>query len=121
MPTGTSVFDCRRRSPVRIVTRSRFCCYSSKPRARITPDMEQQLFTCMRNGFRTTDLVAHLGNLRFVALLPNADHDQAGVVRERIGSALGADDIHLGIACYPIDGTDWASLLHAAESLPSAT
>ncbi len=89
-------------------------------RARISQDMEQQLFSCMREGFRTTDLVAHLGNLRFVALLPNADRDQAGIVRERIGSALGADDIHLGIACYPTDGTDWPSLLQAAESLPSA-
>ena len=89
-------------------------------RGHISPDMEQQLFNCMRTGFRTTDLVAHLGNLRFVALLPSAGHDQAGIVRERISSALGADDFHLGIACYPTDGTDWASLLHAAESLPSA-
>ena len=89
-------------------------------RARISPEMEQQLFTCMRNGFRTTDLVAHLVNLRFVALLPDAGQDQAGIVRDRISSALGADDIHLGIACYPTDGTDWASLLHAAESLPRA-
>ena len=88
--------------------------------ARISPEKEQQLFSCMRTGFRTTDLVAHLGNLRFVALLPDAGLDQAGIVRDRINSALGDDDIHLGIACYPTDGTDWASLLHAAESLPSA-
>lgn len=88
--------------------------------ARISPAMEEQLFSCMRTGFRTTDLVAHLGNLRFVALLPDAGADQAEIVRERISSALGADDIHLGIACYPTDGTDWSSLLHAAESLPSA-
>ena len=89
-------------------------------RGRLSPEREQRLFTSIKDGFRTTDLVAHLGNLRFVVLLPNSDVDQAQIVSERIRSTLGTDDVHVGMACYPVDGEDWSSLLRAAESVPTA-
>lgn len=89
-------------------------------RGRVAPDTEKRLFSCMKDGFRRADLVAHLGNLRFVALLPNSGTDQGEVVSQRIRGTLGTNEIHVGLACYPADGTDWPTLLQAAESYPQA-
>jgi GGDEF domain-containing protein len=89
-------------------------------RGRVSQDEERHLFACMQDGFRKTDLVAHLGNLRFVALLPNTSRDQAEAASRRMKGLLGDDEVRLGIACYPEDGKDWASLLQTAESYPQA-
>ncbi len=89
-------------------------------RGRVSQDEERHLFACMQDGFRKIDLVAHLGNLRFIALLPNTSRDQAEATSRRMKGILGDNKAHIGIACYPEDGNDWTSLLHTAESYPQA-
>lgn len=89
-------------------------------RGRVSQDEERHFLACMQDGFRKTDLVAHLGNLRFIALLPNTSRDRADAASRRIKGILGDNEAHLGIACYPEDGNDWTSLLHTAESYPQA-
>jgi GGDEF domain-containing protein len=81
---------------------------------RLSPEREKELFDSMSSAFRETDLVAHLGSLRFVVLLPNIDADNAALARQRLLEKLPAGEVEAGIATYPADGSDWRELLTAA-------
>ncbi|MDZ4278781.1 MAG: diguanylate cyclase [Dehalococcoidia bacterium] len=83
-------------------------------RGRLGDEMERVLFEAMARSFRETDLVAHLGSLRFVALMPNTDDNGATVLSERLRANLDPVDVHIGRSGYPADGDDWTSLLRAA-------
>ena len=81
---------------------------------RLTPEREKELFDTMATAFRETDLVAHLGSLRFVVLLPNSSAEGAALTRERLLALLPEGDVEAGVASYPDDGNDWRDLLAAA-------
>lgn len=82
--------------------------------ARLGLGEERVLFDAMNESFRESDLVAHLGNLRFLALLTNTDQASAPSVLRRLRERLGQDTIQMRVASYPDGGEDWASLLRAA-------
>ncbi|MCH8995346.1 MAG: GGDEF domain-containing protein [Chloroflexi bacterium] len=81
---------------------------------RLGPDEEQRLLRSMTASFRSSDLVAHLGNLRFVVLLTSTDAEGALVVVRRFRASVAPNEVHVGLASYPADGQDWPSLLKAA-------
>ena len=82
--------------------------------ARLSGERERALFESMATAFRDTDLVAHLGSLRFVVLLPNVDPESAILARIRLVERLPPGAVEAGIASYPKDGKDWRELLGAA-------
>jgi GGDEF domain-containing protein len=81
---------------------------------RLNPEREKELLDCMANAFRETDLVAHMGSLRFVVLLPHTDASGAAVAQKRLLKRLPAGEVVGGVASYPKDGNDWQQLLAAA-------
>lgn len=83
-------------------------------RGRLEHEEEQRLFHIMSNGFRETDLTAHLGSLRFAVLLPNTNEPGARVVAERLPGELAPLEVHVGRGTFPADGEDLPSLLRAA-------
>ena len=77
-------------------------------------DDESALFRHMSDSFRSCDLVAHLGNLRFIVLLANTDAQGAIVVREHLTAGEKLGDINVGLASFPGDGASCEALLTAA-------
>lgn len=83
-------------------------------------------------SMREYDTVGRFGGEEFVAVLPEADDTTALVVAERVRSHINrlnvsdlasgfdlVDDqsisVSIGVACMPVDGTELADLLHAAD------
>ena len=67
---------------------------------------------------RDSDLVAHLGNGRFVALLLGTNLQGARVAADRLDIALAAGDrpgVSIGLAAYSPDMQDPSELLAAAD------
>jgi GGDEF domain-containing protein len=83
-------------------------------KGRLTPEDEKKLFDTMATAFRETDLVAHLGSLRFVVLLPNSAAEGAALARSRLLELLPDGVVEAGMASYPDNGNDWRGLLAAA-------
>ena len=77
------------------------------------PDDESALFRYMAQSFRNCDLVAHLGNLRFMVLLINTDAQGAMVVREHLQGDDQLCDITVGVVSFPADGESCEVLLTA--------
>ena len=88
---------------------------------------------CLQNEVREYDTVGRFGGEEFVAVLPEADVSAALVVAERLrscvhemristmlgSSEVPADDlmaVSIGVACSPVDGTEFEELLVAADS-----
>jgi len=88
-------------------------------RGRLGREREAALLAAITEAFRSTDLVAHLGSLRFAALLTNTTPEGAKLARERLEEGVPPGSLNIGIACYPQDGEDWRSLMAAAGG-PSA-
>ena len=83
-------------------------------KGRLTAEGEKELFDTMAIAFRETDLVAHLGSLRFVVLLPNTSAEGAELARNRLLELLPGGEVEAGMASYPDHGNDWRDLLAAA-------
>ncbi len=74
---------------------------------------------------RGDDIVAKYGGDEFVIILPGATREEAIAVAERVREAVASEvtgptpqdriSCSSGIACYPEDGTDYASLIGAAD------
>jgi diguanylate cyclase (GGDEF)-like protein len=74
---------------------------------------------------RGDDVVAKYGGDEFVIILPGSTREEAIVVAERVRDAVSSEVIgptpedriscSSGIACYPEDGTDYVSLIGAAD------
>ena len=86
----------------------------------------RQVAAALRSASRESDEVYRYGGDEFALLLPSTSaRDALGVarrIRVRVGQATRqpgdvASGTHcsIGIACYPADGSDRASLLHAAD------
>lgn len=86
----------------------------------------QQVAHRLKNTLRDEDTVSRMGGDEFVALLPGTDDDGAARVARKILDALAQpyqlDQYQLnmtasiGIAMYPENGVDFASLSRAADS-----
>ena len=76
--------------------------------------LKKFVFRCLDEALRTTDMVAHLNERRFVVLLTNTRLRGALVAVRRIRESLQPGNVHVGIACYPEDGPGALSLLTAA-------
>ena len=85
-------------------------------RGRLDEETERLLIERLRNGFRGTDLVAHIGNLRFVILLATTDAVGANIVYQRMVREAMPCPVQIGLALFPDDGVDWRSLIDAAET-----
>lgn len=83
-------------------------------------EREEQLLNIMIEGFRSTDLVAHLGDLRFAMLLSNIGVDGDKQVCRRLRDEFGTLEVRIGLASYPDHGEDWESLLKAAQGSSEA-
>ena len=81
---------------------------------RWAPDDESALFRYLAESFRDCDLVAHLGNLRFIVLLTNTDAQGAVVVREHLQADEQLRNLTAGLATFPADGATCDELLTAA-------
>jgi diguanylate cyclase (GGDEF)-like protein len=70
---------------------------------------------------RGSDLVCRWGGDEFIILLPETDRTAAGILAERLRSAVSDCEkcagatISLGLACYPTDGKDYDSLVATAD------
>jgi diguanylate cyclase (GGDEF)-like protein len=74
---------------------------------------------------RGEDIVAKYGGDEFVIVLPGSTREEAIVVAERVREAVASEvtgptpedriSCSSGIACYPDDGTDYVSLISAAD------
>ena len=93
---------------------------------------------CLTHELRTYDVIGRFGGEEFVALLPDIDLPEAGRVAERIRQRIAAVSImpmgspktdrsesadpdstlsaSIGVAGYPVHGTDLPTLLHRADS-----
>ncbi len=80
---------------------------------RLAPDEEGALFRHMSESFRNSDLVTHLGNLRFIVLLASTDAQGAMVVREHLTADEQLGDLTIGVASFPADGESCEALLTA--------
>ena len=80
---------------------------------RLAPDEESALFQHMSDKFRNSDLVAHLGNLRFIVLLASTDAVGAAVVMEHLTTDENLSDLTVGVASFPADGDTCEALLTA--------
>jgi diguanylate cyclase (GGDEF)-like protein/PAS domain S-box-containing protein len=86
----------------------------------------------LQHGLRHRDFVARVGGDEFVALLPGCrDHDAAAQVARTLRDSLRRLyaqpegpvrlEASIGIACYPVDGTEGARLLaHADRAMYAA-
>lgn len=77
-------------------------------------DDENALFRYMAESFLSCDLVAHLGNLRFVVLLTSTDAQGAMEVRELLQADEQLRNVTVGLASFPADGERCEALLAAA-------
>ncbi len=80
---------------------------------RLAPEEEGALFRRMSDSFRNSDLVAHLGNLRFIVLLASTDAQGAAIVREHLAADEQLGDLTIGIASFPADGDTTEEILNA--------
>ncbi len=80
---------------------------------RLAADEESSLFNYMSDTFRNSDLVAHLGNLRFIVLLASTDAYGAIVVREHLADDEQLGNLTVGVASFPADGESCEALLTA--------
>ena len=83
-------------------------------RGRIGREREADLFKSIALSFRATDLVAHMGNLRFAVLLTHTTREGATIARERLTANVPEGMLQIRVACYPEDGEDWRALVAAA-------
>jgi GGDEF domain-containing protein len=83
-------------------------------RGRLGRDREMELFKAISRSFRGTDLIAHMGNLRFAVLLTHTSREGAIVARERLRASVPDSMLQIGISCFPEDGDDWRALMVAA-------
>jgi diguanylate cyclase (GGDEF)-like protein/PAS domain S-box-containing protein len=66
---------------------------------------------------RASDAVGRLGGDEFAVMLPDIDPEQAQVSAQRIAAALALRaPTSLGLACYPLDGTDLEGLSRSADA-----
>ncbi len=88
----------------------------------------RQLADVLRESQREENVCARYGGEEFVVLLPETDREGAVVLAERIRStveslpAVGGEtqplqriSVSLGVACFPEDGRDAATLVHHAD------
>jgi len=85
----------------------------------------QQLRPRLREGLRQSDLIARLGGDEFAVLLPEADQEGATLAAERLLEALERPIVldgreldvgaSIGIALYPGQGEDAATLMRHAD------
>jgi GGDEF domain-containing protein len=78
------------------------------------PEDEAALLQFMTKEFRDCDLAAHIGNLRFIVLLPSTNEERVKIACERLGAAPELARVSVGAASFPVDGEDTESLLSAA-------
>jgi diguanylate cyclase (GGDEF)-like protein len=70
---------------------------------------------------RGSDLVCRWGGDEFIILLPETQRADAGTLAERLRSAVAVCErcasatISLGVACYPVDGKDYDTLVANAD------
>jgi GGDEF domain-containing protein len=83
---------------------------------RLGRERELRLFHLMTTTFRGTDIVAHLGSLRFAALLSNTTGDGATIARDRLLASSPENELLVGMASFPGEGEDGPSLFAAAAS-----
>lgn len=83
-------------------------------RGRLGREREAELFESISRSFRPTDLVAHMGSLRFAVLLTHTTREGAMIVQERLAASVPEGMLQIGFACFPEDGEDWRSLVAAA-------
>jgi GGDEF domain-containing protein len=88
-------------------------------RGRLGKDREAELFRAIQRSFRATDLIAHMGSLRFAVLLTHTTREGSQIAQERLASNVSDGTLQVGVACFPEDGEDWRSLVTAAGG-PSA-
>ena len=81
---------------------------------RWSPEDESALFQHMSVSLRNCDLVAHLGNLRFIVLLANTDATGAMMVKEHLAANQRLGGPTVGLASFPADGESCEALLTAA-------
>jgi GGDEF domain-containing protein len=82
-------------------------------KGRLGKEREAELFKSIARSFRGTDIIAHLGNLRFAVLLTHTSRDGALVPKARLQENVPIG-LQIGLACFPEDGDDWRSLVAAA-------
>ena len=70
---------------------------------------------------RGSDLICRWGGDEFIILLPETERKAAGILAERLRTAVAECDkcagatISLGLACYPLDGKDYDGLVANAD------
>lgn len=75
----------------------------------------------LSSQLRGSDLVCRWGGDEFIIMLPETERQEAGVLAERLRAAVadcdkcGGATISLGVACYPVDGKDYDSLVANAD------
>jgi diguanylate cyclase (GGDEF)-like protein len=75
----------------------------------------------LSSRLRGSDLVCRWGGDEFIILLPETDRVEAGTLAERLRAEVADCDkcadatISLGVACYPVDGKDYDSLVANAD------
>jgi diguanylate cyclase (GGDEF)-like protein len=93
-------------------------------------DVLKAVAGCLAEEMRGYDSIGRFGGEEFVAVLSQVDEVQAVVISERIrlrihslqvtsrqdGSILTGLSCSIGLACYPTNGSDTDSLLHAADA-----
>ena len=72
-----------------------------------------EIHAWLREGIRGSDLATHLGDGRFLILLPEADSTAAAAFRTRMKESLPAQIA--GIGCFPENGASVRALRAAAE------
>jgi diguanylate cyclase (GGDEF)-like protein len=81
----------------------------------------QAIGESMMEELRTSDLVCRWGGDEFIILLPETDRGEASLVAEKLRNEIrrapgcGGTTISLGVACYPIDGADYDTLVASAD------
>jgi len=75
----------------------------------------------LASQLRGSDLVCRWGGDEFIILLPETERSEAGTLAERLRASVAYCDkcagatISLGVACYPVDGKDYDSLVANAD------
>jgi len=83
-------------------------------RGRLGKEREAELFKSILKSFRATDLIAHMGSLRFAVLLTHTSREGASIALDSLSANVPEGMLQIGIACFPEDGEDWRSLVAAA-------
>ncbi|MCW5892711.1 MAG: diguanylate cyclase [bacterium] len=83
--------------------------------------------TALRSALRAADVIARYGGEEFVVLLPEVDRAGAAIAAERVRAAVAAETMRaipdgpavtatIGVATFPDDGSDAASLVTLADA-----